>query len=124
MQAVLITPANATILGIPMPIFSVLIPAAGIVVLAYILLKRLQPLVKAQPDPRTDQIPRRLLDMYTYPHHRMPRYWLSSAIHITTLVSLIVLSLHVISLVLSGISDLFRFAGLSQSLLGNLYCFL
>lgn len=111
MEPVLISPAKASILLIPSAFFSILIPVAGIALLTYILAKRMPPLFRAAPDFRLDKIPQRLWNMYEYPHHRMPRYKLAGAIHITTLICLIVLGLQFITTLLSGISDGYTLPG-------------
>ena len=104
----------------PAFIFYLLIPVAGIGILAYIFAKRFEPLFRSAPDFRFDQIRKRLWGTYLSPHHRMPRYYFSGAIHITILVSLIVLSLRVITMVLSGISAGFTLPGLGH-MAGTLY---
>lgn len=111
MELALISPAKAFIFWIPSVLFSILIPLAGVGVLTYILAKRLPPLLRAAPDFRWDQIPKRLWNMYEYPHHRMPRYKLSGAIHITTLICLIVLAVGFITTLLSGISEGYALPG-------------
>jgi Fe-S oxidoreductase len=97
-------------------LFSILIPVAGVALLTYILAKRMPPLFRAAPDFRFDNILQRLWNMYEYPHHRMPRYKLAGAIHITTLISLIVVALQFATSILSGISEGFTFPGLGGSL--------
>jgi Fe-S oxidoreductase len=114
MDTVLITPAEASIIFMPGFILYLLIPIAGIAVLAHILWRRFKPLASAAPDFRFDRIKERLYKTYESPHHKMPRYFLSGAIHITILVSLMALSIRVILLVLSGV-----FAGLANPDLGG-----
>ncbi len=111
METAILGPAIVTILGIPAFILGLLIPALGVGALTYILARRMAPLVRAAPDSRLDNIGERLYGMYEIPHHRMPRYLLVSVIHISTLMCLIVLSLHVVALVLSGISSVFWLSG-------------
>ncbi|MFH0726022.1 MAG: (Fe-S)-binding protein [Pseudomonadota bacterium] len=123
MEFALISPAKASFLLIPSVLFSILIPVAGIALLTYILAKRLPPLFRAAPDFRFDNIPQRLWNMYHYPHDRMPRYKLSGAIHITTLICLIVLSLRFITTVLSGISEGYTLPGFT-GVLGTVYTIL
>ncbi len=105
MESVLISPAKATILGIPSIIFSVLIPAAGLSLLGFLLYKRLLPLFQAAPDLRRDRIVERAVNTVLIPHHRMPRYMLAGAIHITILTGFIVLALRWIMLPLMGLFD-------------------
>jgi Fe-S oxidoreductase len=112
MDPILISPAKASLFWIPSVLFSLLIPAVGVGVLTYILAKRLPPFFRAAPDFRFDHILERLWGMYEYPHHRMPRYKLAGAIHITTLITLIIVALHFITSLLSGISEGFTFPGM------------
>ena len=109
METVLISPANVSIFFLPAFILYLVIPVAAIAFLTYILAKRMKPLVRSAPDFRFDNLLERAWNTYQLPHHRMPRYYLSGAIHISILFSLIVLSLRVISMVLSGVSSEFAF---------------
>jgi len=60
----LIAPSNYWLFGfIPSIIFSLLIPVTGVALFAYIMAKRLAPLVKAAPDFRFDQIPDRIVNL-------------------------------------------------------------
>jgi Fe-S oxidoreductase len=111
METALISPANASVLGIPSVLFSVLIPLMGLAVLIFILHKRSIPLKKAAPDLRKDRLRDRFIRTYLYPHHRMPRYLLVSAIHITILTGFMVISIRWISLPLMGLWDGFGFPG-------------
>jgi len=120
MEPVLISPAKATILGIPSVIFSVLIPLIGLGLLIFLIYKRLAPLLQGAPDPRRNRIAERAVNTFMYPHHRMPRYMLAGAIHITILTGFIVISLRWITLPLLGIFDGFALPGLG-GLLGNIY---
>lgn len=121
MEMMWISPANVKLLFIPGWLFSLLIPVIGVAVLTYILAKRIAPLFRAAPETsRTDNIISRLYALYDKPHHRMPRYVLSGAIHITILISLIILSLRIITLVASGISPDFVIPGLG-GVLGVIY---
>ena len=60
MESALISPAAASIAGIPTIIFSILIPVAGIAIFIYIMVRRITPLVKAAPDERTCCIGQRI----------------------------------------------------------------
>ncbi|MDF1593165.1 MAG: (Fe-S)-binding protein [Desulfobacterales bacterium] len=120
MEPVLISPANATILGIPSVVFSVLIPLVGLGFLVLLIYKRLAPLSQGAPDPRRDRIAERVVNTFMVPHHRMPRYMLAGAIHITILTGFIVISLRWITLPLMGIFDGFALPGFG-GLLGSIY---
>ena len=112
METVLISPAKVSILFLPAFVLYLLIPVAATAILTYILAKRLEPMVRSAPDFRFDELLKRAFNTYQLPHHRMPRYFLSGAIHISILISLIVLSLRVITMVLSGIFSGFTLPGL------------
>ncbi len=120
MERVLISPADASVLGIPTVLFSILIPLIGLLVLLFILRKRWIPLTKAAPDYRKDRIKDRIARTYLYPHHRMPRYLLVSAIHLTVLAGFIVISIRWISLPLMGIWSGFVLPGFG-GLFGDIY---
>ncbi|MBW1750847.1 MAG: electron transfer flavoprotein, partial [Deltaproteobacteria bacterium] len=105
MEPILISPAKASILFMPSAVVSLLIPLIGIGLLTYLIAKRMKPLARFAPDFRLDQVKKRLWNTYELPHHRMPRYTFAAAIHISVLISVIVLSLRTITLVVSGIVD-------------------
>ena len=60
MEPALISPASATIIGIPANIIYILIPLIGVGAFAYIIFKRLTPLLNAAPDDRFNRIPERI----------------------------------------------------------------
>ncbi|HIJ54916.1 MAG TPA: (Fe-S)-binding protein [Deltaproteobacteria bacterium] len=120
MEPALISPATASLFGIPAILFSILIPIVGLGFLVFILRKRLYPLFSAQTDPRTDNVKERLIRTFLYPHHRMPRYLLVSFIHITIMSGFIILTLRWITLPIVGIWDGFVIPGLG-GVLGNIY---
>ncbi|NQT69009.1 MAG: (Fe-S)-binding protein [Desulfobacteraceae bacterium] len=107
METVLISPAKATIVGIPTVIFSLLIPLVGVGVFAYIIAMRLKPLVLAAPDQRFDHFTQRLLNMLKYAigQYRHLRYTDAGVIHIFLFAGFMILSLRSITLVLLGISE-------------------
>ncbi|MEE8432641.1 MAG: (Fe-S)-binding protein [Candidatus Desulfatibia sp.] len=107
METMLISPAKATLVGIPTVIFSLLIPLIGVGVFAYIIAMRLKPLVLAAPDQRFDHLIQRLLNMlkYVIGQYRHPRYMDAGIIHIFLFAGFMILSLRSITLVLLGISE-------------------
>ena len=111
MEAALISPATASIGGIPTVIFSVIIPFVGICIFAYIVAQRLKPLFKASPVPHPERLTQRILNTFLYPHHRMPRYMLASIIHITILSGFIIIALRWLALVFLGIIESFELPG-------------
>ncbi len=112
MDVILTSPAKATIIGMPAVVLSVLITLIGLGVLVFIVSKRLIPLNKAASDPRMDNIKQRLINAFMIPHHKMPRYFLASVIHIIVLTGFIIISLRWITLVFTGFSDFFVSPGL------------
>ena len=125
MEPALISPAKASVLGIPTVIFSVLIPVAGVALFAYIMAKRIAPLVFSNPDFRFDRIPERVKSVLKLwlAQWKQPRYMLAGVIHIMLFAGFIILSIRSSSLVILGISDSFVFPGLGGSL-GHVYNFL
>jgi hypothetical protein len=61
MTNALISPANASFLDIPGPVFFVLIPILAVAAFTFIMAKRLAPLMRAQADPRLTRIPQRII---------------------------------------------------------------
>ncbi len=114
MNPVLISPAKASFLGIPAVIFSFLLPIAGVALFAYIMARRMAPLVRAAPDPRLDRPGERLRRMLKYAvgQYRHPRYLLPGVLHIGLFSGFVVLSLRSITLVLNGIVDGYVLPGL------------
>ncbi|MFH1991540.1 MAG: (Fe-S)-binding protein [Pseudomonadota bacterium] len=117
METALISPAKATVLGIPTAIFSLLIPLVGAGIFAYIIAMRLKPLVLAAPDSRLDRLADRLLNMFKYAigQYRHPRYLDAGIIHILLFAGFIILSLRSITLVLLGISEGYVLPGFGGS---------
>jgi len=111
MEAVLISPAKAAILGIPTIIFSVLIPLIGIGVFLFIILRRLRPLLRAQSIPWPDRLKERIPNTYNYPHDRMPRYVVAGTIHITILSGFAIIALRWVALVFLGVVEGFEVPG-------------
>ena len=113
MQTVLIPPAQATFLGIPTMIFSLLIPVVGVAVFTYIMAKRLAPLVKSQADPRFDRIPERIVKLLKigFGQYRQPRYVMGGVLHILIFAGFIILSIRSISLVIIGLDPDFVVPG-------------
>ena len=109
METALISPAKASFLGIPTVIFSVLIPVIGVAVFAYIMTKRLAPLISASPDNRFDRIAKRTLSLLKLwlAQWRQPRYLSAGVLHILIFAGFIILSVRSISLVMIGISENF-----------------
>lgn len=124
METALISPAKAVFFGAPAAILSVLIPLAGIAIFAWIMHRRVLPLLNAQPDFRLDRMPERIVQMLKMwlLQWRQPRYMLAGVIHIVIFAGFLVLSVRSISLVIIGVFDGFVLPGLGGAL-GDVYNF-
>ncbi|RTZ97924.1 MAG: electron transfer flavoprotein [Deltaproteobacteria bacterium] len=109
-----VSPADASVFGIPVVIFTVLIPVLGMAAFTFIMAKRMAPLVRSASDPRLDRIPDRLFGMVKYAigQWRHPRYLLAGVLHIVIFAGFMILSLRSLTLVLLGISSDFVLPGL------------
>jgi len=118
MERGLVSPASAYIHGIPVIVFSILLPLVGIGVFIYIVSKRLNPLLDAAPDPRLDHPGKRLLKMLKFgiAQYRQPRYKFSGILHIVIFFGFLTLSIRSFSLVMIGVWDDFTFPFLGGSL--------
>ncbi len=117
-----VSPAGASVFGIPVIIFTVLIPVLGMAAFAFIIAKRMAPLIRSAPDPRLDHIPERLFSMLKYAigQWRHPRYLLAGVLHIIIFAGFMILSLRSLTLVLLGISSDFVLPGLG-GIVGDIY---
>lgn len=122
METALISPAKASFLGIPTVVFSIIIPLAGIGIFAYIIMRRIAPLLKAAPDHRFDRIPERIKNVIKLwlGQYRHPRYLFAGVLHIFIFFGFIILSLRSITLIFLGFWDGFVLPGLSGAA-GHLY---
>jgi Fe-S oxidoreductase len=122
MDAALISPAEATVLGIPTVIFSLIIPLVGVGIFTYIIALRLKPLVKACPDPRLNRPAARFFKMIKYAvgQYRHPRYMDAGIIHIIIFAGFVILSLRSITLVMLGLSSNYVLPGMSGAA-GQIY---
>ncbi|MFO7862057.1 MAG: (Fe-S)-binding protein [Desulfosalsimonas sp.] len=122
MEHVLISPAAYTFFGIPTVIFSVLIPIVAVALFAYIIAKRLAPIVKAKPDFRFDRPKDRILNVLKIwlAQWKHPRYMTAGVIHIVIFFGFLILSVRSTELVIKGISADFVFPGLN-TWVGDIY---
>ena len=122
METVLISPAKASVLGIPTVVFSVVIPLVGIFVFVYIILRRLVPLLKAAPAHPIDRLQDRILQLLKVAilQYRQPRYPIAGIIHIFIFAGFVILSLRSITIIMLGIFDGFHLPGLDGAA-GNIY---
>lgn len=122
METALISPAKASFLGIPTVVFSIIIPLTGIGIFAYIIMRRIAPLLKAAPDHRFDHIPERIKNVIKLwlGQYRHPRYLFAGVLHIFIFFGFIILSLRSITLIFLGFWDGFVLPGLGGAA-GHLY---
>lgn len=122
MEHVLISPAAYSVFGIPTVIFSVLIPIVAVALFAYIIAKRLAPMVRAKPDYRFDRPWERIFNVLKIwlAQWKHPRYMTAGVIHIVIFFGFLILSVRSSELVIKGISDGFVFPGLN-TWLGDIY---
>ena len=89
-------------------ILALIIVAAGVGAFVFVLAKRVAPLFRAAQGPEIDRVGERLFGLYHFPHHRMPRpgYADVGYSHISIILSLIVLSIHVLMVIYAGFTGL------------------
>jgi Fe-S oxidoreductase len=122
MQPALISPASDTIIGIPANIIYILIPLIGIGIFAFIIFRRLAPLLKAAPDNRFDRIGDRIQSVLKIwlAQWRHPRYLLAGVVHISLFAGFLILGARSTQLVFLGFVDGFTLPGFSGGF-GNFY---
>jgi len=122
MESALTSPAAASVWGIPTIIFSILIPVAGAVLFAYIIFRRMTPLVKAAPDDRYCCIPQRLGHILKIwlAQWRHPRYMLAGVLHILIFAGFIILGARSTQLIIMGFDESFVLPGFSGAF-GHIY---
>ena len=113
MQPALIAPANAAFVGIPAKIIFILIPLVGIAVFAYIMKHRIEPLLKAAPDPRLSRYPERIRAVIKIwlAQWRHPRYLLAGVLHIIVFFGFLTLAARSTQLVILGFMPDFSLPG-------------
>jgi Fe-S oxidoreductase len=113
MQPVLISPAAATIFGIPANIIYILIPLIGVGTFGYIMARRLAPLLKAAPDDRFNRIPERIRSVLKIwlAQWRHPRYMLAGVVHILLFAGFLILAARSTQLMFIGFVNGFQLPG-------------
>ena len=113
MQPALISPASNSILAIPANIIYILIPLAGVGLFAYIIFKRLAPLLKAAPDDRFNRFADRIQSVLKIwlAQWRHPRYMLAGVVHIFLFGGFLILGARSTQLVFIGFVDGFTLPG-------------
>ena len=122
----IIGPASFKLFGIfPTAILSFILPIIGIGLFTYIMVRRIAPLVRANPDNRLDQIGKRVKNLVFIwlGQMRQPRYMLAGVLHIAIFAGFLILSIRSTSLVIIGFSDGFVIPGFG-GLLGDIYNFI
>ncbi len=122
----IIGPASFKLFGIfPAAILSFILPVIGIGLFTYIMVRRIAPLVRANPDKRLDQIGKRVKNLIFVwlGQMRQPRYMLAGVLHIAIFAGFLILSIRSTSLVIIGFSDGFVLPGLG-GFLGDIYNFI
>jgi Fe-S oxidoreductase len=115
MQPALISPASAFFLGIPAVIIYILIPLIGIGAFAYIMKRRIEPLLKAAPDRRFNRYAERVRAVIKIwlAQWRHPRYLLAGILHIIVFFGFLTLAARSTQLVILGFIDGFTLPGFS-----------
>ena len=113
MQPALISPASSSFLGIPANIIYILIPLAGVGIFAYIIFKRLTPLLTAAPDDRFNRFAERIGSVFKIwlAQWRHPRYMLAGVVHIFLFAGFLILGARSTQLVFIGFVDGFTLPG-------------
>ena len=122
MDAVLISPAQTTVLGLPAAVLYTIIPAVGIGVFGYMIYMRLKPLLKAAPDNRAGNLSaraRQLLKIWLF-QRRHPRYLAAGILHIPLFAGFLILGLRSLEMMFLGIIPGFSMPGLG-GVLGMAY---
>ncbi|MCF8050488.1 MAG: (Fe-S)-binding protein [Desulfobacterales bacterium] len=118
MEPVIVSPGML----LPTQILALLIPLAGVGIFAYIIARRVAPLVRAKPDFRFDRIAARLKNVLKLwlAQYKQPRYMLAGVLHILLFAGFLILSIRSISLVILGFHAGFVFPGLDGAA-GHVY---
>ncbi|WDN87791.1 hypothetical protein BuS5_00759 [Desulfosarcina sp. BuS5] len=119
----LIGPSQFWLFGFfPTFILSFLIPVTGVAAFAYIIAKRLAPLILAAPDKRSDNLPMRAYNILKIwlAQYRHPRYMLAGVLHMIIFFGFLILSVRSTSLVIIGMYKDFVLPGFS-GVVGDIY---
>jgi Fe-S oxidoreductase len=113
MEAALISPANATLFGLPGHVIYALIPLIGIGTFFFIITRRFLPLRKAAPDNRFGRTGERIRSVLKYwlGQYKHPRYLFPGIMHILLFTGFLILSIRSLTLMFIGIFDGFVLPG-------------
>jgi len=122
MNTPLISPARSIIWGIPSLSINIAILAIGLLFFTYIVIRRVVPLIKANPDYRTDRVELRLTNVFKlwFCQYRQPRYLVAGVLHILLFLGFLVVSIRTISFVILGIYEDFVLPGFDGNI-GHIY---
>jgi Fe-S oxidoreductase/diacylglycerol kinase len=95
----------------PAKVLFLLIPLLGLLCFAWIVARRVAPLLRAAPDPRFQRIPERVLLVLKLwlAQWRQPRYMLAGVLHIVVFFGFLILAARSIEMVILGFVDGFSF---------------
>jgi len=116
------SPATAVLAGMPAKVLFALIPLVGMAFFAWILLRRVAPLLRAAPDPRFQRIPERIVLVLKLwlAQWRQPRYMVAGVLHIVVFFGFLILAARSTQLVVLGVVDGFVIPGFGGAL-GAIY---
>lgn len=102
----LVEPAGVPIGGVPAPLVAGAVLLVAVSLFIYIMARRVEVLVRAQPDPRFTNIAQRIKMMlfYGFGQARQPRYLVAGILHILLFAGFIILSLRSLTLIGRGFS--------------------
>ncbi|WP_306590826.1 (Fe-S)-binding protein [Geothrix sp. 21YS21S-4] len=114
MVSVPFSPASAVLAGVPARLLFLLIPLAGLACFGWMIARRVAPLLKAAPDPRFGDLPKRavLVLKLWLAQSRQPRYLVAGVLHIVLFFGFLVLALRSFQLVFLGFMETFDLPGL------------
>ena len=117
MDLALIPPASGHFLFIPAFIIYTLIPVAGITLFIYMIVMRLKPMIKAQPDMPLSDIPKRLVQLVKIwlLQYRQPRYMMAGMLHIFLFAGFLILGARSMEMMFIGIKPGFHLPGAKAS---------
>jgi Fe-S oxidoreductase len=116
-------PASYKLFGfIPGYLISLIIAVIGVGAFAYIIVRRIAPLIRSAPDHRTDNLAERIKKVIVLwlVQYRQPRYMLAGVLHIVIFAGFLVLSIRTLALVFVGFSDGFEIPGFGGAI-GHIY---
>jgi Fe-S oxidoreductase len=113
----LLEPADFPIAGIPAPIIALVILLVALSLFSYLMYRRIKVLQLVLPDPRFEEIGRRIKMMllYGFGQWRQPRYLGAGILHILLFAGFMILSLRSLTLIGTGFSANFHLPFLTGS---------